>query len=104
LIFLSLILLTVQDEDAKTLKLKHCYEVADVFLDFAIPIPHNTYISCMCGLRQMVLQPHGFFNCSPAIDIPPSKAVVADDPDHKEVAVKGAGQPETLTSTLLSKL
>ncbi|CAM6033317.1 unnamed protein product [Sphagnum compactum] len=50
------------------------------------------------------LKPHGFFNCSPAIDIPPSKAVVADDPDHKEVAVKGAGQPETLTSTLMSKL
>ncbi len=52
----------------------------------------------------MVLQPHGFFNCSPAIDIPPSKAVVAEDLDHKEVAGKGAGQPETLISTLMSKL
>jgi hypothetical protein len=51
----------------------------------------------------MVLQPHGFFNCS-AIDMPPRRAVVAEDLDHKEVAVKGAGQPETLTSTLMSKL
>jgi hypothetical protein len=49
-IFWSLILLTLQDEDAKTLKLKHCYEVADVFLHFAVPIPHNVYISCMWAL------------------------------------------------------
>ncbi len=46
----SLILLTLQDEDAKNLKLKHCYEVADVFLHFAVPIPHNVYISCMWAL------------------------------------------------------
>ncbi|CAK9862440.1 unnamed protein product [Sphagnum jensenii] len=51
------------------------------------------------------LKPHGFFDCSPAIDIPPSKLEVVEDTHHKEqVTVKGVTQPDTLIATLISKL
>jgi hypothetical protein len=53
----------------------------------------------------MLLQPDGFFDCSPAIDIPPSKLEAVENPHHKEqVTVKGVKQPDTLTATLISKL
>jgi len=51
------------------------------------------------------LKPHGFFDCSPAIDIPPSKLEAVENPHHKEqVTVKGVTQPDTLRATLISKL
>jgi hypothetical protein len=53
----------------------------------------------------MLLQPDGFFDCSPAIDIPPSKLEVVEDTHHKEqVTVKGVTQSDTLIATLISKL
>ncbi|GJN27283.1 hypothetical protein PR202_gb15293 [Eleusine coracana subsp. coracana] len=42
-----------------------------------------------------LLQPHGFFNCSPAVDVPPSSS----DADVKE-----AESPKAMQSGLLSKL
>jgi len=48
-----------------------------------------------------MVQPHGFFNCSPAIDIPPSDAT--DENGNKETSMKG-GQPEMIPAGLLSKL
>ena len=49
------------------------------------------------------VQPHGFFNCSPAVDVPPSDPAI-DDARLKEARVKGAGQADTIQPTLLSKL
>lgn len=48
------------------------------------------------------VQPHGFFNCSPAVDVPPSDPAV-DDARLKE-RVKGVGQADAIQPTLLSKL
>ncbi|XP_073385401.1 diamine oxidase [copper-containing] 1, peroxisomal isoform X3 [Physcomitrium patens] len=47
------------------------------------------------------LVPHGFFNCSPAIDIPPYDST--DENSHKETPMKGS-QPEMVPGGLLSKL
>jgi primary-amine oxidase len=47
------------------------------------------------------LKPHGFFNCSPAIDIPPYDAT--DENGQKDTAMKGA-QLELIQAGLLSKL
>lgn len=41
------------------------------------------------------LQPHGFFNCSPAVDVPPSSS----DADVKE-----AESPKAIQNSLISKL
>jgi primary-amine oxidase len=42
-----------------------------------------------------LVQPHGFFNCSPAVDVPPSSS----DADVKE-----ADSPKAMQNGLLSKL
>lgn len=45
---------------------------------------------CFC-----TLQPHGFFNCSPAVDVPPSVSEMDKD----------GGSPKLISSTgLLAKL
>ncbi|KAK6148305.1 hypothetical protein DH2020_019227 [Rehmannia glutinosa] len=47
-----------------------------------------------------VLQPHGFFNCSPAVDVPPSTC----DMDAKENDVKENGVAKPSSSGLIAKL
>ncbi|KAL0289445.1 UNVERIFIED_CONTAM: Primary amine oxidase [Sesamum calycinum] len=45
-------------------------------------------------------QPHGFFNCSPAVDVPPN----ACDMDAKESDVKDNGVSKSISSGLIAKL
>ncbi|KZV48214.1 copper amine oxidase 1-like [Dorcoceras hygrometricum] len=47
-----------------------------------------------------VLQPHGFFNCSPAVDVPPS----ACEMDGKESDTKDSGVAKSVPSGLMAKL
>ncbi|CAF2123707.1 unnamed protein product [Brassica napus] len=47
------------------------------------------------------IQPHGFFNCSPAVDVPPNPACELDTKDSE---VKEVVAPKPLQSGLLSKL
>ncbi|RID70108.1 hypothetical protein BRARA_C02156 [Brassica rapa] len=47
------------------------------------------------------LMPHGFFNCSPAVDVPPNPACELDTKDSE---VKEVVAPKPLQSGLLSKL
>ena len=49
------------------------------------------------------VQPHGFFNCSPAVDVPPSEAAV-EEVGIKEAPAKGVGPTDSIQPTLLSKL
>ncbi|KAG0587593.1 hypothetical protein KC19_2G175900 [Ceratodon purpureus] len=49
------------------------------------------------------LLPHGFFNCSPAVDVPPSEAAV-EEVGIKEAPAKGVGPTDSIQPTLLSKL
>lgn len=48
-------------------------------------------------------QPHGFFNCSPAVDVPPSEAAV-EGVVIKEAPAKGVEPTDSMQPTLLSKL
>lgn len=64
-------------------------------LNLMIPLYKNKILyyvaykeaQCVCigafNPNCLSLQPHGFFNCSPAVDVPPSSA----DPDPKENGV-----------------
>ncbi|KAJ4868063.1 Copper amine oxidase family protein [Raphanus sativus] len=47
------------------------------------------------------LMPHGFFNCSPAVDVPPNPAC---EMDTKDSEVKEVVAPKPLQTGLLSKL
>jgi len=46
------------------------------------------------------IQPHGFFNCSPAVDVPPNPCEL----ETKESEVKEVVAPKALQTGLLSKL
>lgn len=46
------------------------------------------------------MQPHGFFNCSPAVDVPPN----ACELDTKETDVKDSGVAKPLQTVMLAKL
>ncbi|EHA8589655.1 putative Amine oxidase [Cocos nucifera] len=51
---------------------------------------------CPFSDRVIILQPHGFFNCSPAVDVPPGPS---------EVEVKdNNGTPKLIQNGLLAKL
>lgn len=50
-------------------------------------------------LKWFLVQPHGFFNCSPAVDIPPSELAV-DDVGVKEAPVKR----DSMQPNIMSKL
>lgn len=49
-------------------------------------------------------QPHGFFNCSPAVDVPPSEPATEEQVGIKEEPAKGVGPTDSMQPTLLSKL
>ena len=63
--------------------------VSDEFLSDPI-----TFLLCLW------LQPHGFFNCSPAVDVPPN----ACELDTKETDVKDAGVVKPIQNGILAKL
>ena len=46
------------------------------------------------------VQPHGFFNCSPAVDVPPSSC----DLDSKESDAKDNGVAKPISNGLIAKL
>jgi primary-amine oxidase len=46
------------------------------------------------------MQPHGFFNCSPAVDVPPSACEL--DAKDNDVKDNGAGKP--IQPVLLAKM
>jgi primary-amine oxidase len=46
------------------------------------------------------MQPHGFFNCSPAVDVPPSTCEL----DAKDNDVKDNGVTKPLQNGVLAKL
>lgn len=58
------------------------------------------FASCDNYLCCLWLQPHGFFNCSPAVDVPPS----AWEMDAKENDVKDNGVAKPSSSILIAKL
>lgn len=64
-----------------------------------------TYVPSLLESNKVViyLQPFGFFNCSPAVDVPPSESAV-EEVGIKEAAVKGVEQPDNVQPTLMSKL
>lgn len=58
-------------------------------------------IVCMCWLYCFFwFQPHGFFNCSPAVDVPPSTCEM----DVKENDVKDNGVTKPSLPVLIAKL
>ena len=56
------------------------------------------YISHSAGVCGV--QPHGFFNCSPAVDVPPSTCEL----DAKDNDVKDNGAAKPLQNGVLAKL
>lgn len=46
------------------------------------------------------VQPHGFFNCSPAVDVPPNTCVG----DSKDNDIKDNGASKTIPGALAAKL
>jgi len=46
------------------------------------------------------VQPHGFFNCSPAVDVPPN----ACEMDSKDNDIKDNGSSKPIQSGLTAKL
>lgn len=67
-------------------------------------LPKFTWISSdvCCKLMRLIciLQPHGFFNCSPAVDVPPS----ACEFDSKDIDGKDGGVAKPLRDGMLAKL
>jgi hypothetical protein len=59
---------------------------------------HVLYFSDSAGVCGM--QPHGFFNCSPAVDVPPSTCEL----DAKDNDVKDNGVTKPLQNGVLAKL
>lgn len=48
----------------------------------------------------LFMQPHGFFNCSPAVDVPPSSC----DVDGKDNDAKENGVSKPIQSGMMAKL
>jgi hypothetical protein len=61
------------------------------FIAFSI-VWHMNVSSCV--------QPHGFFNCSPAVDVPPNSCEV----ESKDTDIKDNGASKPIQSGLASKL
>lgn len=53
-------------------------------------------------INVLVLQPHGFFNCSPAMDVPPSPG--ACESDVKEGHVKETIATKSVSNGLIAML
>ncbi|PKI41940.1 hypothetical protein CRG98_037690 [Punica granatum] len=64
-------------------------EEADVVLCFAYPKAARMDVS-------LIMQPYGFFNCSPAVDVPPNASVL----DHKEDGMS----TKAISNGLIAKL
>lgn len=58
------------------------------------------HLRVTCKIVSFVVQPHGFFNCSPAVDVPPNTCEI----DTKENDVKDNGVPKPTSVGLMAKI
>ncbi|KAL0385125.1 UNVERIFIED_CONTAM: Primary amine oxidase [Sesamum radiatum] len=89
---------------ASWVKQNRSLEEADIVLWYVFGITHVPRLEDWPVMPVehigFVLQPHGFFNCSPAVDVPPN----ACDMDAKENDVKDNGVAKSISSGLIAKL
>lgn len=89
---------------ASWVKQNRCLEETDIVLWYVFGITHVPRLEDWPVMPVehigFMLQPHGFFNCSPAVDVPPASCEL----DVKESDVKEAVTAKSIPNALIAKL